>query len=270
MKYNNELKNIDTEEKAYLLGFFYGDGTISTYLEKNRRRYQAKISISIIDKELILKLKEIFPYFYGYEFDYSKYNKNSKKQISITNRSKAIYDDLLAWGVYPRKSYENKETLSIPPLNNNLIPHFIRGFFDADGSVYIQKNRRNLIRIEIICNSLKFINEINSILIKNNINCWSIRDKKPTGKGKQNYYIIQINKQEEVHKFGNYIYQNATVYLNRKYEKITSHKIVNKVLDRKYECANCGSYHVIKNGTRNNKIRLKCKNCNSHFTVEKM
>ena len=26
---------------------------------------------------------------------------------------KAIYDDLLYWGVYPRKSYENKEKLSI-------------------------------------------------------------------------------------------------------------------------------------------------------------
>ncbi|KKL82558.1 hypothetical protein LCGC14_1983540 [marine sediment metagenome] len=135
-KYNNELKVINTQEKAYLLGFLYGDGTITTYVEKTGRiRYLTKLSISIVDKDIIIQFKEHFPFFNIGEFDYSKYSKNSEKQISIAKSSKQLYQDLILNGLYPRKSYENANKLRIPDIERTLIPHFIRGFFDADGCI---------------------------------------------------------------------------------------------------------------------------------------
>jgi intein-encoded DNA endonuclease-like protein len=43
---------------------------------------------------------------------------------------------LLSNGVYFRKSTENKELLEFPNIEEHLKSHFIRGYFDGDGSVY--------------------------------------------------------------------------------------------------------------------------------------
>jgi hypothetical protein len=267
MKYNNEFNEINTADKAYVLGFLFGDGSISNYYENNKIRYQTRISISIADEDLLLLIKNKFPFFSIHVIDFSKYNKNSKKQIYITNRSKKLYDDLLKHGMLPRKSYENKEKLSIPNISNNLMHHFIRGYFDADGSVYKLKYRKNLIKIELVSNSYNFINQINNNLINSNINSWKIVTKKPTGRGKEPYYIISIIKQDEIIKFKNFIYNNASIYMERKFNILYNYHKKNKVLDRKQHCPQCNSQYTIRNGKRNSKIRMKCKNCNKNFTI---
>lgn len=267
MKYNNEFNIIDTSNKAYLLGFLYGDGNITTYFENNKKRYQTRLSISIVDKDIIFLINKEFPFFHISDFNYSKYNKNQKKQISIINRSKKLYDDLLKWGLLPRKSYENKEYLSIPPIPNEFLSDFIRGYFDADGSVFKLKYRVNLINVEITSNSYNFINELNDILIKNNIFSWKIRTKKPMKKGENEYYVILIIKQHEIIKFKNFIYNNNSFYLKRKYDLLYNHQIINKVNDRKINCPICNSFKTIKNGKRKHKIRMKCNNCNKNFTI---
>lgn len=268
MRYNNEFKKIDNEYKAYLLGFFYGDGSISQYKENNKMRYQSRISISIKDSNVLDMLMHQFPFFNSSIFDYSKYNQNSNKQKYITNRSKKMYDDLKFWGVLPRKSYENKENLKIPNINGNLLNHFIRGFFDADGTVYRMKYRKNLIRVEIVCNSFNFINQLNRILNQNDIETLNLITRTPVKQNESKYFIITISKQREIEKFKNYIYLNSTIYLERKHKLLCDHKIVNKVIDRNIKCDYCGSLKVVKNGKRNNKFRLKCYNCNKHFTKD--
>ena len=61
MKYNGELKIIDTQEKAYLLGFLYGDGCISySFTKSNTESFSTNLNISEIDVETILNLKECF------------------------------------------------------------------------------------------------------------------------------------------------------------------------------------------------------------------
>ena len=47
--YNNELKNIDSSEKAYLLGLFYSDGCIHS----SDGSYYASITLHEDDKYLL-------------------------------------------------------------------------------------------------------------------------------------------------------------------------------------------------------------------------
>jgi len=51
-------------------------------------------------------------------------------QIRIT--SKEMVSDLIKHGCFPNKTF----TLRFPNINQKLIHHFMRGYFDGDGSIY--------------------------------------------------------------------------------------------------------------------------------------
>ena len=269
MKYNNELSVIDTQEKAYLLGFLYGDGTISRYAEKNGKiRHQTKISIQIGDSDLIKDLKKNFPFFTLGEFDYSKYNENSVKQISISSHSKKVFDDLMLNGLYPRKSYENKDKLRLPDIDDKLISHFIRGFFDADGSAYILTDRPNSLRIEFASVSHIFLSEIESYLKKLHINSWSLRSKMPTGKSKQNCFVLSYIKTIDVQSLINFMYADAHIKMERKAIKCLEYKPVNKVKDRNLRCPKCDSDKIWSMGDRGKTTRYECQGCKRDFSIK--
>lgn len=267
--YQNELETIDTPEKAYFLGFMYGDGCITKYVVKNNKiNYQTRISIHFKDKNLIKKLNILFPFLNINIFDYSKYNNKAGKQISLRSGSIKLFKDLELNGLFVRKSYENKEKLKIPKIDENLLSHFIRGFFDADGSVYKLKSRQNSLNVSITSNSKNLIYEINTHLRGINIYSSRILEVKPTGRSKQIYYNLSINRKDEISKFKNYIYQNSNIHLERKKIMFDEHKDINKVLDRNINCPNCKSRKNKKNGIRNNQQRFHCNDCNKNFFIK--
>ena len=270
MKYNNELKVIDTQEKAYLLGFLYGDGTISTYKCKDENSYSfyTRISINKDDEELIYQLHKEFSFFNIGEFDYSIYGGKTGWQKSISKTGKLLYDDLLLNGLYPRKSYENKEKLKLPNICNDLMSHFIRGFFDADGSVYTRAKRKNLITIEFSSVSKSFITELNSYLKSIDINCWKIVEVTSLKDNRQIYYKLVFIKTDEILKLIDFMYRDANIKLKRKATKCLVYKPVNKVIDRNIICPECGNDKVWINGYRGNSTRYKCQECKIGFSIK--
>lgn len=148
---NNKLYNyndtifeiIDTEEKAYWLGFLYADGNVTKRLIKKENRkdkfsYQLELSLAEVDKDHLIK-------FGRFMFQDFNEEKNLKKKIiklkekeyiayKITINSKKIVEDLIKLGCVPKKSliltYPTEEQIPF-----KLQHHFIRGYFDGDGCV---------------------------------------------------------------------------------------------------------------------------------------
>lgn len=113
----NFFEKIDSEEKAYWLGFIYADGSV------NHKTYSLEIELSSIDKDHLRKLASIIKY--DGEIDETRQGKACR--IRLHSRKLAL--DLRNLGVVKSKS----DRLVEPVLDESLRIHFWRGVFDGDG-----------------------------------------------------------------------------------------------------------------------------------------
>lgn len=127
-KFNKHIfDTIDTEEKAYWLGFIFADGYIgSTPLDPNKKSvYNFEISLKLSDLEHLEKFKQFI------SFEKDVVCDNYRCRIMIAN--KHFWNILNGYGCIPRKSL----TLQFPDKSifksSDLVRHFIRGYFDGDG-----------------------------------------------------------------------------------------------------------------------------------------
>lgn len=200
MSAKNVLRNfeiIDTEEKAYWLGFLYADG----YISKNEN----KIELSLAEKDFNHVLK--FKNFIGKNNKISYREKTKAYRYSF--RSTICKEDLINKGCIPNKSL----LLKFPTekqVPKNLIRHFIRGYFDGDGWF---TNTESCFQIGIIGTEdfIKgFLDTLTNINTKNKI--FNVHREN----GAKRYVIGSL---QDVTNFLNYIYSNCNIYLDRKYEK---------------------------------------------------
>lgn len=192
--------NITSEVQAYWLGYIWGDGTIG----KNNTNFAIKIGIQ--DKEHL----ELFKYHLNSEHKIGVYtnhsgfiNGNQFCQLSII--SEQMCNDLLQYGVCNPKANR-----TIPNLPTNLIPHFLRGYFDADGS-YTVHEYGGLISF---CGPQEIITQIKSLVqqyCNTQANIYYYKNRSAA-----DYRIGGINNIKALYDF---MYQNATIYLQRKKDK---------------------------------------------------
>ena len=208
------FENIDSEHKAYWLGFIYADGSITKKAyEKGSYTYRLRMELMFEDKYILeqmaldlesdLKPKE----YYNDTSSFEGYNK-PKHTAYIMFSSKKMGEDLVKLGVMPNKTLILK---SLPSIPDNLMKHFIRGYFDGDGSVYLTKD--NTIKTAFY-GTHDFINSIQDFLIKE----LNLTKKKITDQKEANVSFVGMAKQES-EKLYHYMYDEATIFLNRKYEK---------------------------------------------------
>lgn len=267
MNYNRELKEIDTEQKAYFLGFMYADGSISAIKKNNSSYIKYQVQISLTDEQIITEFHRIFPFFNLEIFDYGKYKKSWSKQFALRKTSKALFDDLLSHGMMQRKSTDNSNFLKIPKLRKDLISHFVRGFFDGDGSINISEKRPNLRRIEICTSSQEFLLELKSVFIQNDVECPIFREKH---NNVSSLYVLEWINSKDVISLKEFFYKNSTIFLQRKKEKFDSFKIID-LKDNNPSCPNCFEKKCQKAGKRMMKhglmYRYTCTNCKTKFSI---
>ena len=198
LKFNEHyFDNIDSEEKAYWLGFIFADGCIMN----NTKTFE--LGLSKIDSGHIDKFKK------SISFTGKVYNK--EKSISCCLRSKHLWETLNNYGCTPRKSL----TLKFPNINifNNkkLVRHFIRGYFDGDGCITYHKYLKTVSISVSIIGTKDFLNKIIKIT---KIPATFYHDKRHSDET----YFIEYSKDNGT-KLINLLYDNSTIYLDRKYEK---------------------------------------------------
>ena len=208
------FKNIDTEEKAYWLGFIYADGYI-TINEKTNSGYVG-IELQASDVNHLKKFNKSISGNYPITFDEKKCNLNDSgkihKMCKIRLSSINMANDLIANGATRDKTY----TMQLPNIPNELMCHFIRGYFDGDGCIYITK--KNRIRCHFDSVSTIFLEQLRKFLYHIGINSYLYMSKNNNGKYKD-LYRLEIAGVEYTQKFLQYIYNNSQIYLDRKYEK---------------------------------------------------
>jgi len=209
------FEKINTEEKAYWLGFLYADGCL--YKQKTGYGYNFELSLKESDKYHIENfLKTI-------ECDVPV----KKKLVRLGDKTYTSYrvmffcrefaEHLIDKGCYPNKSL----TLKFPSkeiVPDKLMKHFIRGYFDGDGCVCFGYKYNNIIHKKCFSPSMSIVGTKDMLESIQNI---LIRDAKLTktkifGKGRtfQFFWSGTISAQ----KFYNYCYVDASACLERKVE----------------------------------------------------
>lgn len=191
------FNEIDTEAKAYLLGFIFADGSVA----QNRNL----VNISSGDKEVIEMAQELL------ETNMPIHKYKSIFCLNLTNSK--LRQSLIKHGVLPRKSWKD---YGLPKIPRQLLPHFIRGVFDGDGSFYLDRRKKYEYLGSSFCsNSKRFLKEIKATLNNAGIRTQNLYlDQKPNG---WSSWQLRISAKDEVRKLVDYLYENANHYLNRKH-----------------------------------------------------
>jgi hypothetical protein len=204
----NYFETIDSENKAYFLGFIFADGSIYIRPRKNTVEKSFKINLAEKDKHILEFFKQELGhsanlgFIPGKEFISPENNKTyiRQNQFVLHISSTTFVDHLLNLGLGNKKTYME---LTIPSISDELMPHFIRGYFDGDGCSsgtgihFTSKTKNFLIELQ------------NYLKDKFNLPFGSII------KTKRNVYTWRCTAEKKL--FLNYLYQNANCYLHRKY-----------------------------------------------------
>lgn len=200
---------IDTEEKAYWIGFWYADGNVR---EKSN---EMNLHLSAVDYEHLLKFKD----FMKDTRDESVIRRYNRTSASGNLQEMANYQicnsnlkaSMLRLGCIPKKSL----ILTFPDISifedPNLVYDFIRGYVDGDGCLC--ENRKRLALSvrgtkDFLEGIVNFFPEFKSV--------YSEIDKR-TGN-------IQFRigcSHDKADKVATKLYSKAKVFLNRKYLKYT-------------------------------------------------
>lgn len=212
LKFDNTVfDSIDTEEKAYWLGFLYADGNIhstmnivSLNLKGSDYNHLEKFKLFLKASNNIIKTT-------------IKVNNKEYSVCKFSVCDKHFKNTLINLGCFPKKSL----TLKFPVLSifkeYNLVYPFIRGYVDGDGCLTFSRNGRLSLSIlgtkeflEGICNMFPDMFA-------------SIRKIKRL---QTNVYTIS-NCGKNADKVTYKLYHNSTIYLDRKYDRfaVLSRKI---------------------------------------------
>lgn len=212
---------IDTEEKAYWLGFMYADGYISS------KRNYIGLGVALKDIDHLQKYNLALNYRKGlnvsqtHQFN-SKELVNSKGEFLYTVRTliknKNLWEALNNKGCVPNKSLIlqfPKEDIFIESdkySKNDLILHFIRGYFDGDGTLGLYQHSKKNLNLEeslMFVGTKQFLTAIQKYLgdgfLMQKSNC-----------NKATYRLSYSTK--KAFNAAKLMYENASIYLDRKYK----------------------------------------------------
>lgn len=189
-KYNRHFfSKIDTEEKAYWLGYICADGCITEY----------SVSITSKDKEHMEKFLNSI----GSNNKVKQFINMNKMYYTAHASSKQMSVDLRNKGVHINKTFTLGEINGIPA---HLFKHFIRGNLDGDGT--ISNKKRIQLSFLGTYNFLSFIKRHLDLVVKANNRITKHKNIFGLKYSKHSTLIIL-----------DYLFTDCSIFLERKYKK---------------------------------------------------
>ena len=201
LKKNSKFfEKIDTEENAYWLGFLCADGWLCS------RDTMVGLDLSIADKFHLTKIASLF--------DVTVKEDDSRAMFRLYNS--IVYYSLKDKGVVPSKSRINELTV-FEFVPKRLESHFVRGWFDGDGSIVINNKLASSFTIVGTYGNLE---KIRDIILKN----VKVLKKTKISKNKS-IFSIRWGGNNQVIDIRKWLYKNASVFMDRKKNKFDNVQI---------------------------------------------
>jgi hypothetical protein len=201
---------IDTEEKAYWLGFIIADGSVRKH--KGGSLY-LKLALSSKDKNHLEKFKKFLKSdnkISTYKVGNSQTSEKIYETCEFQTGKKEITSTLEQYGIVPSKSF----SIEFPDVSEELVRHLIRGIWDGDGSVLYRANNKkypNNFSPEVqLCGNKYILDSVQNIFEQK---LGIIPSKLSTV---SSIFLFRKNTRP-AKKIIEYLYKDSSIYLDRKY-----------------------------------------------------
>ena len=203
-KVNHEYFSKQNSNMAYLLGFLMADGNVS----KKENRIQ--ICLSEIDADFLeLFYQEIG----GSPIAYYTQNNGKQKICRWQCISSQIKKDLILYNVIPNKTGFAK----IPDkLDKQFYPDFIRGYFDGDGCIWVEKATKT-VGFSLTSHNKEILEQVIDYFEENNIPRVKIKIDNRCNIN----YSFKYRKRASESIYNLLYYDNKCLRMKRKYDKFT-------------------------------------------------
>lgn len=217
------FSTIDTEAKAYWLAFIWCDGYVGQRQREGRQpEFNFELSLNIHDIEHLEKLnKDLNSNYPIKEYSAASSKSKNEKKASLRIFNKRFSENLV--NTYGFVAWRTEITKIIEKVPSSLMKHFIRGLIDSNGSIYSYYDvfkETERIGISLSSRSLDLLDFVQSHLMEScQIKTRRKTHKKLGNDGEVSMHYIGFNGFVQVHKILEYVYSDASVYLDRKYDK---------------------------------------------------
>jgi len=200
------FQTIDTERKAYWLGFFTADGSI-------RPPNIIALGLKMTDGDHVRRFAE-------HIYTSCPVEDRPDREWPMTEiafRSTRMTADFAAFGVVPNK----EQTVPWPSLADDLVRHYLRGVIDGDGSFPEPEHvpTRNQISIQI-ASGRDYAEACQQFLMAT----FGFGKTKISRRGKKRgIYVLCYSGNQQLFPFFNWLYEDATIFLPRKRQIVLDH-----------------------------------------------
>jgi len=212
---------VDSQDKAYILGMLWADGYNCT--EKG----SVVLQLQEQDKELLEQINCITNNERPLRKTcLSNKNKNWHDQYMLTWQSKHLSALLCAYGMPQKKSL----ILEFPKwLSPDLYRHFLRGYLDGDGCISLSKEGK-FASVSMIGTSM-FLSAVKDIIKKEiGVDVVVKRDLR----ARDPICTLRCGRKNDVKKILEWIYCDASLFLDRKHKKNQQFLEANKNINNSY------------------------------------
>lgn len=194
------FENVDTQERAYILGFAMADGCISN----DYHHHGLGFCIQKRDAAHLQKIQQAMKSTHR-----PKLYADGTVRLYIASRQ--LIDDLAGYGCVRNKSLVLNFPQNIP---SEMLRHFIRGYFEGDGSLWISNKQTARRRPQFsagFAGTYHFLSSINEIFSK------EIGTNRASIVKCSNIYTISYGGNRNIARILGWLYEGATIYLSRKH-----------------------------------------------------